>query len=102
MYTLKDLILAVEENNNFNNAQWSDWEDVDHVKGCYFGDENFKDVITESEADEILERAIKTNGKSLVKDAEEYDLKANNGVAFGGSGYWVDVLKNTYAALKGV
>lgn len=54
---------AVEDNNRSNDAQWSDWQHVMDIKEVY----GF-DVCEYGE--QVLERAIESNGASVEADLE--------------------------------
>lgn len=73
METFKSLIKAVQENNDINEAKWSDWDDAFHIESTY-GQISFKE---RSIALEFLSALIRDNGENLklyleVMDCLEY------------------------------
>jgi len=67
-YTLRELLEAVTENNKFNNGSWSDWKNAAHIINHFFPNGKFDpDSWTkEKRCREILNAAIKSQGKSLT------------------------------------
>lgn len=61
MENLIEAVKAVNENNEMNGARWADWSGADHVAEVY-GIE-----LRDDEA-EIIDRAIETDGASLLAD----------------------------------
>lgn len=89
----KQIIEAVEENNHMNDACWADWQSVSDIFDVY-------DIELDEDEDEYwiydaLERAIESNGKSLLKDFEEWEFKkwGVNFVGFSSMNYY---LQETY------
>lgn len=76
---LRAAIEAVEDNNNINDGSWSDWQDAAHIEETY-------EVEMCDEGKAVIERAIKSNGKSLVTDLPAVEL-AVWGQNFSGS-FW--------------
>lgn len=63
----RELIEAVEENNEINSGEWNHWKDAYNVLETY--GPNYKDEdISEEDALTIIQRAIDTNGLSLNND----------------------------------
>ena len=58
---LRQAIEGVEDNNRINDGRWSDWEDAQHVAETY-------GVELCGEGAKVIERAIASNGESLVED----------------------------------
>ena len=89
MVTLIEIIEVVEDNNNINNAQWSDWQMVpDILDHALNGRDMDEEGLGQEYIISVLERAIETNGKSLSLDLIEYEKKvyglnfANSDCAF--------------------
>jgi len=87
--TLKEAVLAVEENNKINDGKWSDWDDAQHIADTYDIELNDKEAT-------ILNKAIESNGKTLPTDLRAEELK-ELGQSFGGGGYWIDIIEQKYA-----
>lgn len=62
MATFKELVEAVQDNNNINYAQWSDWEDVGSIYDVY-GPLNLGTWSMAEEA--FLKCLIRDNGENL-------------------------------------
>jgi len=82
--TFREIIEAIENNNEINAGAWSDWEDIAHVEEVY--GELVDPDITYIEASAIIERAIKSKGASLAKDLAEIQCRVE-GQNFAGS-WW--------------
>lgn len=69
--TFFEIVNAIEENNKINNAQWSDWDDLQHVIETYGDIENdeFKHV-----AKAFLSALIRDNGENLEKYKDMMNL----------------------------
>lgn len=92
MATFKELVEAVEDNNNINNAQWSDWPSPFEIEEVYGQlDEDECDLLLKAAG--MLTQAILSNGKSLHKDVLTYE-KAVNGQNFAGS--WAERISQKY------
>lgn len=76
---LRQAIEGVEDNNRINDGRWSDWEDAQHVAEAY-------GVELCGEGAQVIERAIASNGASLVEDLPAVEL-AVWGQNFAGS-FW--------------
>lgn len=76
---LRIAIEGVEDNNRINSGNWSDWSDADHVADTYGAELCAKGA-------QIIERAIASNGASLVQDLPAVEL-AVWGQNFAGS-FW--------------
>jgi hypothetical protein len=86
--TLRFLVWAVEENNQINDAKWSDWQDSTDITECYQpGKEPDQDVL------KILDRAISTNGFSLLVDLRKAEFEEYGG-NFPGLGNWIDIIEH--------
>lgn len=66
--SLRGIVELVEENNNFAGGKWSDWRDAAHIFDNYEITAYNDMYCSESKAQWILNRAIKTNGGSLNED----------------------------------
>ncbi len=64
---LKQAVQSVEDNNRTNEASWSDWDDARHVAEAY-------GLELDAEGAQIIDRAIATNGASLVDDLPAVEL----------------------------
>ena len=73
--SLKTLVLAVEENNVFNDAKWSDWSDAGHIA------ETYEETDISDEEAQILNRAIESNGLTIEADMSAAH-KVEHGVEF--------------------
>ena len=76
---LRQAIEGVEDNNRINDGHWSDWEDAQHIAETY-------GVELCGEGTQVIERAITSNGESLVEDLPAVEL-AVWGQNFAGS-FW--------------
>ena len=76
---LRQAIYGVEDNNRINDGRWSDWEDAQHVAETY-------GVELCDEGAQVIDRAIASNGASLVEDLPAAEL-AVWGQNFAGS-FW--------------
>jgi len=68
MEKLRYLISAVEDNNEINEASWSDWQDALDIVGRYPAPEDCESSVSDTVIESVLERAIETNGESLAGD----------------------------------
>lgn len=106
--TLKQLVLAVEDNKRVNQGDWKGWDagDIFEVYGASVD----YDVMR------VLERAIASNGKSLPEDLRAAEF-AEFGMHFGGTGvldkrlgfpgnvagrdpYWIDMIEAAYSDVE--
>ncbi len=62
MENFKSLVLAIEENNSMNEAQWKDWKNAQHVQSLYGEMENtpFKPIY-----EAFIDALIRDNGQNL-------------------------------------
>lgn len=99
---LKTAVLAVEENNRFNQSSWGDWADAGHISETYGVDLSAQD-------EKIIEQAIATRGKSLGPDLRARELKefgqnftslgfAHPGSAASADPDWISLIEVRYAA----
>lgn len=89
MASLQDYVEAVEANLQEHGEGWSAWEDTQDIISFYFYEEGWTpadEFITEHELAGILDRAIKSNGESLLEELPAYGRKAQ-GTGFPGS-FW--------------
>lgn len=77
---LRKAVEGVENNNDINNAEWSDWDWSGDIMKIYCDGE------TDCDVQSVLDRAIETNGKSLAEDLKAIQL-AVCGQNFSGS-WW--------------
>lgn len=76
---LRSAIEAVEDNNRINGGSWSSWDGASHVEEAYG-----VDLCREGKA--VIQRAIETDGRSLLEDLPAVELAAW-GQNFSGS-FW--------------
>ncbi|GGM25965.1 hypothetical protein ACFQDN_22250 [Pseudomonas asuensis] len=87
--SLLALIEACEENNQMYDSQWSQWQRLDDIIYAYGHDEggpgtweqNYDDVngtVPVEEAQDILQRAIDTNGQTIQIDSQRIYNRLNN------------------------
>ncbi len=76
---LKEAIEAVEENNEINGGSWSNWKNAENVADTY-------EIELCGEGLKVIQRAIDSDGKSLLDDKPAVELAAW-GQNFGGS-FW--------------
>jgi hypothetical protein len=88
--TLRRMVVAVEDNNKTNGAQWADWTDASAVGDVY-------EASFDDDTGNIIDRAIKSNGRSLPVDLRATEL-LELGQNFGGGGYWIDTVEAKYAS----
>lgn len=55
MTNFEKAINAVEENNETNNGQWSDWDDANHIADTY-------EIDLDEEELGLIDEMIKNNG----------------------------------------
>lgn len=95
---LKQVVLAVEE----NGSAWSSWQSALDIADVYR-------IELDDDDHALIERAIKTDGRSLPADLRRVE-REEWGLNFGGSGvsesrnrssldeYWIDRIERKYAA----
>lgn len=98
--TLKDAVLAVDENRKINAGAWSSWKDAfDILEAC--------DLPYDADVAAILTRAIQSDGKSLPADLRAAELAelgqhfgapgfAHPGAAASAEPYWIDRIEAIY------
>lgn len=89
---IKKAVEAVEDNNQINDGEWSDWDDADHVAETYSVDYAGDHPGLASETAAVINRAIRTNGQSLNDDLPAIS-RSFQGQVFSGS-FW-DRKENT-------
>lgn len=77
---LRKAVEGVEDNNDINDAQWSDWDWSGDIMDVYCDGETDCDVQL------VLDRAIESSGESLAEDLKAIQL-AVWGQNFAGS-WW--------------
>ena len=77
---LRAAIEAVDENNDINDGKWSNWEGAFDIEGVY-------GIELCDEGRAIIERAIESNGASLVVDLPAVE-RAVWGQNFSGASNW--------------
>lgn len=77
---LRKAVEGVEDNNDINDAQWSDWDSVRDIMCLYC------DCVFDEDVEAVIQDAIDTNGESLAEDLKAIQL-AVQGQNFAGS-WW--------------
>ncbi len=101
MTTLKEMIMRVESNSDLSGLCWSDWNDALVIIAAYApnGIEYENESLTEMFVTSILNRGIKSNGRTLPGDCGLYEhLIWGPMVSFTGGGFWIESLDEKYGA----
>ena len=77
----KEAVISVKENNSINDASWKEWKDSQQII------ETYEIKNADRNTMEALDRAIKTNGKSIKQDARNAELESW-GIILGGDNRW--------------
>lgn len=65
---LREAIEGVEDNNDINDGEWSDWQGVHDIEEVY----GIEDLCDEGR--KVLDRAIESNGESLKHDLPAVEI----------------------------
>ena len=101
MATLKQIIMLTEENNEINGLCWADWKDALNIVSAYAKDgvEYENEDVTDKFVTSVLERGIRSNGKTLPSDCGLYEHLIWGAMAsFSGGGFWIDSLAEKYGS----
>ena len=101
MTTLKEIIMRVESNNDLNCFCWADWNDALDIIATYApeGIEYENDSMNEMFVTSIINRGIRSNGRTLPSDCGLYEhMIWGTMVSFTGGGFWIESLEEKYGA----